>query len=73
MMYSKAINDGGPKVPHSPKSPGAKEKNPECSDMHGQGYTDGLPAKLDTDQHFCRYNSCYHPRLLSKSLAGAND
>lgn len=35
MMYSKAIDDGRPEVPHGPNSPGAKEKNPECGYMHG--------------------------------------
>ena len=73
MMYSKAIDDGRPKVPHCPKSPGTKEKNPERGYMHGQWYTDGLPAKLDTYQHFSRYNSRHNPGLLSESFAGANN
>ena len=73
MMHSEAIDDGRPKLPHSPKSPGAKEENPESSYMQGERYTDSLPAKLDADQHFCRYNSRYYPGLLSKSFAGAND
>ena len=73
MMYSKAIDDGRPKFPDSPDSPGAKEENPECSYMHGKGYTDCLPTKLNADQHFCRYNSRYYPGLLSKSFTGASD
>lgn len=73
MVYSKAIDDGRPKLPHSPKSPDAQEKNPERGYMRWQGYTDSLPAKLDADQHLCRHNSRHHPGLLSESFAGAND